>query len=43
MISKVLITTRGESVREARASAKPNCVLRAARAGDLPAMEPADV
>ncbi|MEO8124322.1 MAG: hypothetical protein ABI633_09760 [Burkholderiales bacterium] len=38
-LSKTLVANRAQSVREARASAKSICVLRAAQAGDLFAME----
>ncbi|HRI17250.1 MAG TPA: hypothetical protein PL196_01890 [Burkholderiaceae bacterium] len=37
--SKILIANRGDSGRAATASAKPNRVLRAAQAGEIPAME----
>jgi len=39
MFKKILIANRGESAREAGASAKPHCMARAARAGDLSPME----
>ena len=35
MFDKILIANRGESGREAGVSAKPECLLRAAQAGDL--------
>ena len=37
MFTKILIANRGESAREADASAKPNCMVRAAHAGEFPA------
>ena len=39
MFTKILIANRGESAREAGASAKPHCVVRAAHAGDFTPME----
>jgi hypothetical protein len=39
MFSKILIANRGECGRLAAASAKPECLLRAAHAGDLDAIE----
>jgi hypothetical protein len=49
MFKKILIANRGESGREAgasaekRASAEPECVARRARAGDFSLMETAHV
>jgi hypothetical protein len=39
MFTKVLIANRGESAREACASAKPHRVVRAAHAGEFTPME----
>ena len=39
MFKKILIANRGESVRAADASAKPNCLVREAHAGDFVPME----
>jgi len=39
MFNKILIANRGESAREARASAKPHCVVRAAHTGDFTSIE----
>ncbi len=35
MFTKILIANRGESARSACASAKPNCLMRAAHAAEL--------
>jgi hypothetical protein len=40
MFTKILIADRGESDREAGASAKPHRVVREAHAGDLTPREP---
>ena len=37
MFTKILIANRGENGREADASAKPNCLVHAAHAGEFPA------
>jgi hypothetical protein len=37
MFKKILIANRGENGRAADVSAKPNCLVRAAQAGDLAA------
>ena len=37
MFKKILIANRGEIARAADASAKPNCLVRAAHAGEFPA------
>ena len=39
MFQKILIANRGESDREASASAKPNRTVRAAHAGEFDPME----
>jgi hypothetical protein len=39
MFTKILIANRGESDREASASAKPNCLVRAAHAGEFNPIE----
>ena len=43
MFKKILIANRGESGREADVSAKPNCVVRKAHAGDFGSMEKTNV
>jgi len=43
MFNKILVAHRGDGARSARAGAKPNCLVRAAHAGDLAVMEPAHV
>ena len=35
MFKKILIANRGESARPAGASAQPDCLLRAAQAGEI--------
>jgi hypothetical protein len=37
MFKKILIANRGENGRAAVVSAKPNCMVRAAHAGEFPA------
>ena len=37
MFTKILIANRGENAREADVSAKPNCLVCAAQAGEFPA------
>ena len=37
MFTKILIANRGENGREADVSAKPNCLVGAAHAGEFPA------
>ena len=37
MFKKILIANRGEIGRNAAVSAKPNCVVREAHAGEFPA------
>ena len=39
MFTKILIANRGESEREARASAQPHGLVRAAHAGDFNPIE----
>jgi len=39
MFKKILIANRGENRRAAAVSAQPNCMVRAAHAGDFSAME----
>jgi hypothetical protein len=39
MFKKILIASRGEGRREARAWARPHCLRREAQAGDLTPME----
>ena len=39
MFKKIMIANRGESGRNADASAKPNCLVRAAHAGDFDPIE----
>ena len=43
MFTKILIANRGESTHGARASAKPNWLMREAHAGDFIPMEPVHV
>jgi hypothetical protein len=43
LFKKILIANRGESDREAGASAKPNRMVRAAHTGDFTPMEQTDV
>ncbi len=40
LFKKIVIANRGEGVRNAGVSEKPECLLREARAGDLAPMEP---
>ena len=39
MFTKILIANRGENIGLAGVSAKPNCRVRAAHAGDFDSME----
>jgi hypothetical protein len=39
MFTKILIANRGEIARAACTSAKPNCLVRAAHAGEFTPME----
>ena len=43
MFDKILIANRGEKGSEAVLWAKPNCMVRAAHAGDVIPMEPSHV
>ena len=43
MITKILMANRGENGRNADVSAKPDCLTRAARAGEFNPMETARV
>ncbi len=43
MFKKILIANRGEKGCEAVVWAKPNCMVRAAHAGDATPMEPSHV
>jgi hypothetical protein len=40
MFEKILIANRGENGSAAVVSAQPNCLLRAAQAGEFPAENP---